>query len=258
MVNLMRDWQMNNSTVRIMTYNIHSCVNVYGRMDAEKIAKVIGVHDPDVIALQEVESQSRRVDGLHQSRYLAEYLGMEHHFFPVRDAHLGEFGLAVMARYPVRPLKKDWLPEDNGKKPHQPRGAMWIKIETPFGSLNVINTHLSLYARDRVVQVDKLLGKQWIGSIPEREPFILCGDFNAGSRSALYRLVSGKLADVQMATSQRGYPKPTFFSFYPIMRIDHIFVSPELKTRKVHVPNSADSRTASDHLPLIADVSIQG
>ena len=42
-------------TLRVMTYNVHSCVGMDGKLDAERIARVIARARPDVVALQELD-----------------------------------------------------------------------------------------------------------------------------------------------------------------------------------------------------------
>ena len=45
----------------------------------------------------------------------------------------------------------------------------------------------------------------------------------------------------------------TFPSAFPAIRIDHCFVSPEIRIRAVRSDYSPLARVASDHLPLIID-----
>jgi len=83
---------------------------------------------------------------------------------------------------------------------------------------------------------------------------LICGDFNAGARSPVYREISAHLADAQKMANHRGYPKNTFFSRYPVLRLDHIFVSKQFATLcRVLVPSDAATRIASDHLPVFAE-----
>jgi endonuclease/exonuclease/phosphatase family metal-dependent hydrolase len=44
----------------------------------------------------------------------------------------------------------------------------------------------------------------------------------------------------------------------PILRIDHIFVSPEIAVSEVSAPHTALTRKASDHLPLVMEFEIKG
>ena len=45
------------TTVRVMTWNIHSGVGTDGRFDLTRVVDTIARHHPDVVALQEVDSR---------------------------------------------------------------------------------------------------------------------------------------------------------------------------------------------------------
>ena len=42
-------------SLRVMTYNVHSCVGIDGRLSPRRVARVIARYQPDVVALQEVD-----------------------------------------------------------------------------------------------------------------------------------------------------------------------------------------------------------
>jgi endonuclease/exonuclease/phosphatase family metal-dependent hydrolase len=247
-------------TFKIMTYNIHRCVNIHGRFAPEQTVRVIKNSQADLIALQEVTSiSSNNPQRMHQSRFLAARLNMIDRFFPLRPLLSNSkdfYGIAILSRYPMTAIKIAGLPDATRNQSHEPRGAMWMRVHTPLGDIHLINTHLSLYRRDRLVQAAELLGRKWLGRIPRQEPVILCGDLNAGSYSLVYRNIRSCLADVQLAARQKGYPKATFFSFYRILRLDHIFVSDHFTALRVNVPTDPVSRRASDHLPLLVELGL--
>jgi hypothetical protein len=43
------------NTLRIMTYNVHSCVGMDGRLSTSRIARIISQCRPDIVALQELD-----------------------------------------------------------------------------------------------------------------------------------------------------------------------------------------------------------
>jgi endonuclease/exonuclease/phosphatase family metal-dependent hydrolase len=88
----------------------------------------------------------------------------------------------------------------------------------------------------------------------ENDPLVVCGDFNASARSPVYRQICTRLADVQKTGNCRGCPKPTFFSRYPMLRLDHIFVSKHFTPLRVLVPGNPVTRMASDHLPVFTEL----
>lgn len=52
------------NTIRVMTYNIHSCVGLDGRVRPERVARVINHFDPDIVAVQEVDYHRARSGGM--------------------------------------------------------------------------------------------------------------------------------------------------------------------------------------------------
>ncbi len=238
--------------LRVLTYNIHACMGMDGKTSPARTARVIGALTPDVVALQEVDAGRFRTSGVHQARHLGEALEMDHRFFPLIESKDGQYGLAVLSRFPIRRERFAVLPGPFGRGREQ-RGAMWVTVETPDGPVHLFNTHLSLYRRERMAQIEALLGPAWVADVPEGEPVILCADLNAGPRSPVYRRLAGRLRDVQ--TSVPGVtPRATFFSRSPILRLDHIFVSDPLAPVAVQIPAGQEVRLTSDHLPLAAEL----
>ena len=244
-------------SLRVMTYNVHSCVGMDGKIDAERIARVIARARPDVVALQELDVGRARTFGLDQAHLIARYLKMEFHFHPAIHVEEERYGDAILTHLPHRLVKAGPLPGLAGKPRLEPRGAVWLAIDLHGREVQVINTHLGLDQRERAAQVDALLGSGWLGHEQCREPVILCGDFNALPSSPVCRRLGGLLEDVQ-TRAQRHRPQATFSSRLPTLRIDHIFISPGLEVAAIEVPNSALARVASDHLPLVAEIRIPG
>jgi endonuclease/exonuclease/phosphatase family metal-dependent hydrolase len=242
--------------IRVITYNIHSCVNTDGVVRPQKIAHVLSKIDADLIALQEVDAEKNGNKNLDQAKVLAEKLKMDYIFFPVENNGIHVFGLAIFSRFPFQEIHKDWLPNLYAKLKPRKRGVIRAMLQTPLGPLHFFNTHLSLFKLERRKQVRLLVSEKWLSAIPENEPIIFCGDLNAGPFSAVYRKLTRKLTDVQKAFNNPEFPKPTFHSKSPTFRIDHIFVSEHFKIIGVEVPKTSDVQLASDHLPLSAELML--
>jgi endonuclease/exonuclease/phosphatase family metal-dependent hydrolase len=240
--------------LKIMTYNIHSCVGMNGRIGPDKIAQIIANLDPDIVALQEVDANRRRTHYTNQAKYLARKLNMEYQYFSIINRGSEKYGLAILGKYPLIKVKYDRFPTAKTKWPMERRGAMWIRVRMPRCDINIVNTHFGLQMRDRILQVRTLFGDDWLSGVLENHPLVVCGDFNAGARSPVYREICTRLADVQKTGNCRGYPKPTFFSRYPVLRLDHIFVSRHFTPLRVQVPGNPLTRMASDHLPVFTEL----
>jgi endonuclease/exonuclease/phosphatase family metal-dependent hydrolase len=240
--------------LRVMTYNVHGCVGVDRRLDPGRIASVIEACAADVVALQELDVGRTRSGGVDQPREIADRLGMHLEFCSARECDGGRYGNAVLSRHPAENVRGACLPQHG--RGREPRALQWVRIHAPVGSLNVLNTHLGLDVRERLLQTAAILGKEWIDHARATGATVLCGDFNAAPRSAVYKQLTGWLRDAQLSSPQRGKPRGTFPSFLPLLRIDHVLVSPELTVREARVVSERPAKIASDHLPIVVDLDL--
>jgi endonuclease/exonuclease/phosphatase family metal-dependent hydrolase len=243
-------------TLRVMTYNVHSCIGMDGKIDAERIARVIARARPDVVALQELDVGRVRSFGVDQAHQIARYLEMEFHFHPAVHLEKERYGDAILTHLPQHLVKVGSLPGLADKPRLEPRGALWVALDLHGQEVQVINTHLGLSPRERMAQVEALLGSDWLGNEQCRDPVILCGDFNAQPTSLVCRRVGERFQDVQVL-AQGHRPRCTFTSRFPTVRIDHIFVSPGLEVNGIEIPRWQLAHIASDHLPLVAELRIR-
>lgn len=242
--------------VRLMTYNVHSCMGLDGRLSIRRIARVLLQCDADVIALQELDVQRSRSGLRDQAMELAEVLEMSVHFHPAFSVATERYGDAVLSRLPMRLRRAANLAPDPSGRQSEPRGAIWVTIDSGEWQLQVINTHLGLRRQERLKQVEELLGPNWLGHPDCIGSCVLCGDFNAGPRSSVYRRITARLQDAQGFVND-ARTRCTWCSPYPLFRIDHVFVSPDVQVVAADVPRSAFVRTASDHLPVLIDLQAE-
>jgi endonuclease/exonuclease/phosphatase family metal-dependent hydrolase len=165
------------------------------------------------------------------------------------------YGNAILTHFPMRLVKAGLLPGLPGKPDLEPRGALWVAVNINGCELQVMNTHLGLQQRERKRQAEALLGKQWLQHPECRGPVVLCGDFNAMPSSAVCKKLHSRLVDAQIELKSHR-PRSTFFGRFPTARIDHIFVDPAIRVTDIEVPSTELVRVASDHLPLIAEISL--
>jgi endonuclease/exonuclease/phosphatase family metal-dependent hydrolase len=239
-------------TVRIMTYNVHSCVGTDGKLSPARIARVIADCDPDIVALQELDVRRLRTGEIDQAHIIANLLEMEFHFHPALRVEEEQYGDAVFSRFPLKLVQAGKLP---GPAHLEPRGALWASIDVEGRELQLLNTHLGLSAPERMLQIETLLGPDWLGHADCRPPAVLCGDFNALPNSRVYRKLCGRLHDAQVCLNGHR-PQRTFLSRYPVGRIDYVFYHGELEVVGIEVPRTDLIRKASDHLPLIVEVKL--
>lgn len=237
---------------RILTYNVHRCVGADRRLDVARVADVIAALDPDIVALQELDVGRMRTNGVDQAHEIARRLEMAFHFHPAMKVEEELYGDAILTRHPERKIKSAALPGHERVSQLEPRGALWVSISIEGRELQVFTTHLGLVPREQRNQADTLVGPHWLGHPDCTGPTILLGDFNVTSRSAVYRTLAQALRPARRH-ALRSSPSATFPSVLPVLRIDHLFVSEEVKVLDVFAPNDPRTRMASDHLPLVMD-----
>ena len=241
---------MQRKTLRVLTYNVHSCVGTDRKLDPARIADVIASCEPDIVGLQELDVGRQRTGAVDQADTIASFLKMKALFHPAVHKAEEKYGDAILTALPMRTCKTGGLPSIG-----EPRGAAWTEILVDDTPIHVFNTHLGLRRRERMAQVGALLGSGWLGHPDCRDGNrIPMGDFNAVPASPGYRQLARAMSDVWGLAQKK--PKATFPSRYPMLRLDHIFVAGGLTAVNAHVVSTPLSRMASDHLPVVAEIEL--
>ncbi|MDO8729875.1 MAG: endonuclease/exonuclease/phosphatase family protein [Candidatus Omnitrophota bacterium] len=241
--------------LRIMTYNVHNCFGLDGKLSPERIARVIARHQPDAVALQELDVNRLRTGRVDQAEQIAKKLRMTFHFHTSFRLADEQYGNAIFSRFPMRLIRAGGLPRLPGSPVGEPRSALWVELDVHGSAVHLINTHLSLWPAERLLQAEALLGPEWVGSREALGPFLLCGDFNSTPGSAVYRRLTRSFRDAQLALKKHS-PRGTWFGRHPFSRIDHILISPGIEVLEVVVSDTELDQAASDHLPLLAELRI--
>lgn len=239
-----------DSPLRILTYNVHACVGMDGQLSPERIARVIAQSEADIVCLQELDVFRNRSGNQDQAHAIAEFLEMTHEFHPAWHIEQEQFGNAILTRLPMRVVQAQ--PLHHHKQDRSRRSALWVEIDIDDEvSIQVVNTHLSIYPVEQRIQAKQLL-EEWIQPARLIGPVVLCGDFNARPNSTTCKTFRQILRDVESFDSKPT--RPTLFSPFPLTRVDHIFVSEDLVASSNLVIQSRLAKVASDHLPLMSSV----
>ncbi|WP_395739402.1 endonuclease/exonuclease/phosphatase family protein [Prosthecobacter sp.] len=240
------------SGLRVMTYNAHSCVGTDGELSHGRIAEVIASQDPDIVAIQELDLARMRSGRLDQAAVIAEQLKMRFHFHPALRVKEEMYGDAILSKWPLTLRHAGELPTVKARLAFEPRGALWVTAKCGEHEVQFINTHLGLSLRERNAQAAALVGPEWLGHPNCQQRVIFCGDLNTPPCLAAYRTFRRVLRDAALQVRMRN--RATFPSRFPLMRLDYLFVSPDIRVLDVRAPRNALTRLASDHLPVIADL----
>jgi endonuclease/exonuclease/phosphatase family metal-dependent hydrolase len=233
--------------LRVMTYNIRHGEGMDGRVDLERVARVIIAADPDLVALQEIDRQASRTGGVDQAVRLGELTGMHSGFAKFMDFGGGEYGLAILSKSPIDEMRRLQLPP--GKR--EPRAVLAVRT-TPTGWASpvvFVSLHFDWLDDDaeRFAQAQSLL--EQLGD--EDGLVVLAGDFNDTPESRTMQLVFGSFANADKPAEDRL----TFSSTEPDREIDFIVYQPaDRVTGTAHV---IDEPMASDHRPVVADFTYE-
>ena len=229
----------------VASYNIHRGVGLDRRLDLDRIAKVIGELEADVIGLQEVirENGAAHAD---QARYLASLLGMAVVMGETRAyGAAGTYGNAVLTRLPVLSS----LRCDLSCGGREPRGCLRVDLSVNDTALHVFNCHFGLGFRERRDQVTLLSG--FLKAADCEGPRLVVGDFNEWHRGPVSKGLRREFSS-PMRRMRRTHP-----AWFPLFRLDRIYWDVELEGQEFHVHRSRLARVASDHLPVVARLRVR-
>lgn len=231
---------------RVMTYNIHHANPPArkGIIDLDAIAVVLAAQNPDFIALQEVDVNTRRSGGVNEAAILAEKLKMYVYFSKAIDYDGGDYGVAILSKYPMKDEMTYNLPQIPGIET-EPRVLATAKITLPNGrKLLLGSTHLD----SEKDQATRELQIAEIRKIVEHtaNPFVLGGDLNTTPESHVITLLDEFMLRSCTASCSFTFPVVT-----PNRIIDYIAVTRN-KGVTVNSHTVVQQHTASDHLPVLA------
>src|SRR5688572_23492710 len=125
--------------ITVLTYNIHHGEGSDGKIDLERIARIITAKKADLVALQEVDKGTKRSGGVDQAKELGRLTGMNYVFGRAIDHQGGEYGQAILSRWPIKEHAVHALPQREGR---ERRIAVVAKIDAPITNLVFASTHL--------------------------------------------------------------------------------------------------------------------
>lgn len=229
----------------VMTYNIHATRGMDKVYNAERIANVILDQEPDLVALQEVDQLTERSGHVDVLAVLKEKTGLYGVFVKTFNYQGGEFGDAILSRFPIIETKTFHLPS---RPEYEPRVMMMISCVNDKGdTLHFYNTHLDHHGEDsdRPMQMEKI-----VSVIKNDEhKVILAGDFNCQPGSIPLNQLDKLLK--RSPSTENTYP-----SDKPESMIDHIYYT-DMRGITLCKLNVIDERMASDHRPVIAKFNIK-
>ncbi len=241
--------------LRIITYNIHKCIGgLDRRYDPSRIVATVAHYRPDIVLLQEVDFLVARSNHDRQCDLLADGLGLRHrvYFGNVQVRGGGEYGNAILSRFPIVDARNI----DLTVAPKKRRGALHAKVRVrlPSGhvrTLHIYDLHLGLSGIERKIQIRRFLDSHPFATLDARAPIILGGDFNDvwGTLGRKLFAPAGFRGTATVAA--------TFPAYAPMRALDAVYVRGGIRLLNVERSALKLARSASDHLPLIAEVELR-
>jgi endonuclease/exonuclease/phosphatase family metal-dependent hydrolase len=231
------------ASVRVLTYNIHHGEGTDGKLDLERIAKVVSDAKPDVVLLQEVDRGTTRTKKVDQAAELARLTKLKAAFGKAIDFQGGEYGQAILARAEPTGVKVHPLPM---KKGQEARVVLEAHLDLGGGlpSLTVLGTHFqhdhAATREEQAAKVNELFGRL-------AGPAVLAGDLNAVPDSPPLKTLGERWA----VAKAFGGNSPTIPSDVPTKQIDFVLYRPATRFKVVEV-QVIEEKVASDHRPVLA------
>lgn len=219
------------TTLKFMTYNIRNGRGIDEVQDLGRIAQVICRTAPDIVALQEVDSVTRRMEGRFIPEELGRMTGMHATFCRAIDFGGGAYGIGLLSHHAPLAVRRVQLPG---------REEARVLLVADFRNYTVCVTHLSLTAEDRLASLPLI--RQATDTC--RKPVLLAGDFNTDDATAVLAGLGGRFRPLSDTT------RMTFPSHAPSVRIDYILGRGLPASAAVTQSVVDHTTTASDHCPL--------
>lgn len=227
------------STLRILSYNIRNGMGIDDHTDYDRTAEVINRVNPDVVAVQEVDSVTGRSGQTDVLRVLAGKTRLHPVFAPAISYDGGKYGIGILSK--EKPVSSRYLP-----LPGREEARVLLVVEFP--DYIFCCTHLSLTPEDGIASIPVIRQVAESGA----KPLFIAGDWNATGGSEL-------LGEMQKDFRILNDPKqPTFPADQPDSCLDYIagYVGkgkPFIRLSSAVV----DEPTASDHRPIVAEVRLK-
>jgi endonuclease/exonuclease/phosphatase family metal-dependent hydrolase len=221
----------------ILTYNVHLCVGVDNITDYQRVADIINRINPQVVALQELDSATHRSDGYITLNELATRTNMYPVYGPYFEYEGGKYGIGILSK--EKPVKWESIPIP-GRIENR---LLIVELEDYI----LCCTHLSGIQEAKLKSVEILNGLFEESS----KPVFFAGDLNSVPGSEV-------INNIERRWIMLNNPSvPTSPSYNPQKCIDYIFALIDSShTFRINHNIVEKEPVASDHCPVWVEVVI--
>ncbi len=244
-------------SIRVMTVNIHKGFTFFNRkFILHELRDAVRLVGADVVFMQEVAgthtTHADKFDNYPDAphyEFLADSIWPEFAYGRNAVYTKGHHGNAVMSKFPIIYYEN----RDVSISGPERRGLLHCVLQMPDQRPNVhaICVHLGLLESHRKQQMD-VICDMVRNDIPTTAPVVVAGDFNDWRQRAPMHLEKGAgLHDVFVQAY--GRPARTFPAWFPLLRLDRIYVRNAVAHAPMVLPRKPWSHL-SDHAPLAAAI----
>jgi endonuclease/exonuclease/phosphatase family metal-dependent hydrolase len=227
-------------TIRVLSYNVRSM-----RDDRAALARVISGAAPDVVCVQEAPRFLRW-------RSTCASLARTGGLVIVGGGRPAAANL-IMSTLSVDVVSNVDVLFSKDRGLHL-RGAAIAVLRLRGATFAVAGTHLDVKPEPRLRHIREL-DAAITAHVPAGVPVIVCADVNDRPGSAAWSALAERGIDV---LSKADGPVFTSSARQPHQTIDGIFVDPAFRVLSSTVIDGGDTRIASDHLPVLAELELPG
>ena len=235
--------------IRLLSYNVHKGIGgVDRKYHPQRIIDVIRSLNPDIVFLQEVDNGVARSQHHRQVDLFADGCGIPYRAYQgnVR-VKAGEYGNAILSRFRLQGIHH----LDLTLRYRKNRRALIATCELDNLSctnLLLANCHLGLAEYERRRQIQSIVTH--LSQVRPLSAVVVGGDLN-DVWSSLERRILEPQGFVSAAPRAATFP-----AIRPLRTLDKLFVRGNIEVNNTFVGHSDLARVASDHLPIVADLTV--
>ncbi len=225
---------LGQDTLKVMTYNVRHCAGMDLVLDYDRTAAVIAQQQPNVVALQELDSMTGRSEQRYQLGELASRTGYHPVFGAAIDYDGGKYGVGILTRETPLSTKCIPLPGD------EPRVLLVVELQDYVMAC----THLDLEKEPRLASIPLIVeeAQRW------QKPFLLAGDWNDTPDSELlqemtkyFTILSGNDVSYPADEPQDCLDYVALFKDHSVEMLESIVI---------------DEPEVSDHRPVLVRIEL--
>lgn len=204
------------TSLRVMTFNTQESNDEFAEKSFQAQLALIRQVSPDILALQETDSTRISLNNNDYVRYFADKLGYYSYFGPKTIA--GTYGTAILSKFPLLNTRTVFIYSDKDET-----GVAEAEVEAVGLGITVYDVHPDSSDPAMLVFAQTLIARS------KGKPYVIAmGDYNLRDYESAYQRIDEGLTNAWVSV----YPSEISSDGTDMSgdnRIDHIFLSPNLK-----------------------------